>query len=54
MNEEKKARIQMQEEIAKKKQEEMRVKKIDEARAHIQRQIEEEERTIAAKEQEVI
>lgn len=54
MNEEKRQRIQMQQELAKKKQEEARMKKIDDARAAIQRQIEEEERMIAKTEQEVI
>mmetsp|Transcript_1353 Transcript_1353/g.1842 ORF Transcript_1353/g.1842 Transcript_1353/m.1842 type:complete len:162 (+) Transcript_1353:516-1001(+) len=54
LNQERKSRIKFDEEVAKSKAKEARSRKIAEARAAIARQIEEEQRIIQAKEQEVM
>lgn len=54
LNMERKSRVRFDEQIAKQKAEEARRRKVAETRAEIQRQIEEENRVIAQKEQEVM
>lgn len=54
LNLERKSRIKFDEQIAKQKQQESRHRKIAEARAAVARQIEEEQRMIQMKEQEVM
>lgn len=54
LNLERKSRIKFDEQVAKQKQQEARSRKIAEARANIARQIEEEQRLIQMKEQEVM
>jgi len=51
---ERKSRVKFDEQIAKQKQDEARRRKIAETRAEIARQIEDENRVIAQKEQEVM
>ena len=51
---ERKSRVKFDEQIAKQKQDEARRRKIAETRAEIQRQIDDENRVIAQKEQEVM
>lgn len=54
LNLERKSRIKFDEQIAKQKQQEARHRKIAETRAQVARQIEEEQRMIQMKEQEVM
>ena len=54
LNIERKSRVRFDEQIAKQKADEARRRKVADARAEIQRQIDEENRMIAQKEQEVM